>query len=595
MGNLRPVIKTIEEKCVNCHRCIAACPVKFANDATSGKFVKVVDDLCIGCGHCIHACQHGARVGLDDFNAFMHDLDSKAPIIAIVAPAVASTFPDLYLQFNGWLKSLGVKAIFDVSFGAELTVKSYVEYIKNRRPSCVLAQPCPAVVNFCEIYHPELLRYLAPADSPMLHSMKMIKTYFPEFEKYRIAVMSPCYAKGREFDETGWGDYNVTFNSLYQYINENRIDLADYLEEPYIGPLPERAVNFSSPGGLMKTVERYTANVYNFTRKIEGPEIIYPYLETLSRSIIAGVAPLLIDALNCDAGCNGGTGVPNVHEKTFDELEYNVSKRSKVMQSYYSGQAKNKNKGLGKVFRLFRSKNTENINDVVDSYWQTNLYGRTYVDHSSNFKAYTMSPSQRDKIAGQLGKDDKEDFFNCSGCGYLSCEKMIAAIFLGVNIPSNCQHYTLKRMSKGHDHVLNILQISENVHSSIISAEQSIKNMTTSMQEINGLSTKISSVLKSIEDISFQTNILALNAAVEAARAGEAGAGFAVVADEVRSLASKSANAVIDTRKMIESTISNVADGFKNSQSVNEHFSNILTKSNDILDISSNIKSELEK
>ncbi|MDR2302800.1 MAG: 4Fe-4S binding protein, partial [Deltaproteobacteria bacterium] len=151
MGNLRPIIRTIESKCVNCQRCIAACPVKFANDATSGSIVTVVDNLCIGCGHCIYACQHGARVGIDDFDAFLQDVRNKTPMVAIVAPAVASTFPNQYFNFNGWLKSLGVKAVFDVSFGAELTVKSYWEYIKNSKPSCVLAQPCPAVVNYCEI------------------------------------------------------------------------------------------------------------------------------------------------------------------------------------------------------------------------------------------------------------------------------------------------------------------------------------------------------------------------------------------------------------------------------------------------------------
>ena len=55
--------------------------------------------------------------------------------------------------------------MFDVSFGAELTVKSYLEYIRARHPEMVISQPCPAIVTFVEIYMPELLPYLAPADS----------------------------------------------------------------------------------------------------------------------------------------------------------------------------------------------------------------------------------------------------------------------------------------------------------------------------------------------------------------------------------------------------------------------------------------------
>ena len=116
-----------------------------------------------------------------------------------------------------------------------------------------------------------------------------------------------------------------------------------------------------------------------------------------------------------------------------------------------------------------------------------------------------------------------------------------------------------------------------------------MEQMTRAMEDIRTSAKGISAIIKTIDEIAFQTNILALNAAVEAARAGEAGMGFAVVAEEVRSLAQRSAKAARETAERIEDSIAKSQRGVDLSAKVAAGLADVVTKAREVDALVNNI------
>ncbi len=124
-------------------------------------------------------------------------------------------------------------------------------------------------------------------------------------------------------------------------------------------------------------------------------------------------------------------------------------------------------------------------------------------------------------------------------------------------------------------HAIEANTLMQEMCSVVQAAHESMVALVDQMRQISRSSAETQKIVKTIDEIAFQTNILALNAAVEAARAGEAGAGFAVVADEVRNLAQRAAEASRSTSQMIEGSVSTIQSGVALAEGANGAFTKV--------------------
>jgi len=606
----KKLIHVDETKCVQCNRCISACPVKFCNFIVEREDgVKIIDvnpDLCIACGHCLDTevgCHHEARYFTDDFDVFVENVinkKSKKKKIAIVAPGVASVFDLNHLRVNNWLKKSGIDEVYDVSFGAELTIKSYIDEVtlatkdgNFKKPLIVISQPCPAIVNFIQTWCPELLPNLSTSHSPMMHTIQMVRNYY-EGQNAEFYVISPCVAKSHEFELCGESGkvFNVTMDSMKNYFSTNNVNINTYPEIAYDGPRSKLAGNFSTSGGLKETaIDVLGPDVVDII-KIEGINTIYEVLRNLAKHIkdYKGKDIIILDVLNCEKGCNGGTatGEENRQRANFVLESLNKTRVDSDVAFYEEIAKKDKLRFLKGILPVNKK---SLLQREIDKHWKRDIYKRKYRDLSRIVDQIVESLSEIEKLTFYQKLRGHTNPIDCNACGYDNCKDFAIALKSGLTIQKSCAKSSLFMTEIMKDAILEefeelnalVRQLSANVANfDVIRGDidsrvgelktflnylkETVEELRQQRQILSQISSNFADAPKLIQQfkeksdkLKLSLHLLVINTKTEVSNIdSKAGAGLSVLSDEYQARTAEVNKNFEDSTKPLEDIASQV-------------------------------------
>lgn len=378
-------IKKYPEKCIKCGQCKRTCEneIGVANFYNLEKTNDIA--ICINCGQCVQACPTGAISQVEDIDRVKEALKSKDKIVIFsTSPSVRVALGEEFKMKTGSyvedkmvhaLRNLGADYVFDIVFGADMTImeeanelmKRIVEKNENipQFTSC-----CPGWVTFVETFYPELLNNLSTAKSPISMQGATIKTYFAQKEnidpnKIVTVTVTPCTAKKFEISRPEMNDsakFNnieglrdndiiITTKELAKWLKEEGIDFTNLEGSEFdnlLGRGSGAGVIFGNSGGVTEAAIRTayylitgqdpTSELLNFepVRGLDGVKESSITIGdiTLKLAVVQGTANArtliekiknnevkydFIEVMACKGGCIGGGGQPKTEIIITDE------------------------------------------------------------------------------------------------------------------------------------------------------------------------------------------------------------------------------------------------------------------------------------
>ncbi len=394
------VIGFKEAKCRNCYKCVRTCEVKAIS--VKNEQAQIMNEKCILCGHCLEACPQNAKTFISDLDKVKGYLKDKIPTILSLAPSYLGILKyKTPGQVITALMKLGFSMVRETAEGAVFVTEEYEKLLTAGTMENIITTCCPSVNDLIEIYYPNLTKYLAPVDSPMIAHGKLIRKELGH--NVKIVFLGPCISKKREAEgdprTVGFVDAVINFPEVEQWLKEENIDIMK--QEDTLPHNPNPMVNRLYPisSGVLSSVVASGKSPDNYRKfYVHGIRNCIELFQSMERGEVSGC---FIEADICNGGCIKGSAVDRDSISRFKvklDFEEAVPKKPVTDPAFY-GRA-----GDISFHKIFLNRSPKDP-----------LPSEEEIKH----------------ILSKIGKTKPEDELNCGACGYVSCREKAIAVYQG--------------------------------------------------------------------------------------------------------------------------------------------------------------------
>lgn len=479
-----PIVFIDPAKCTNCYTCVRICPVKAIKAVPDSSSPILEINRCIACGSCIEACAPKAIHHRSSIEEAKKILSTKAHKVVIAAPSIAAEFDDItdYRKFVQMIKSLGVQNVYEISFGVDLIAMRYMTFFTDFKGRYYISSIDPVVVNFVEMYHPNLINNLVPFVSPMVAMAKVLrKKISPDI---KIIYIGPNIASKNEimlYQDDGKIDCALTFPELrtlfHEYkIEENTVDFSEF--DP---PRGFKGSLFPIRNGLIQAADIDENLLTTHVVCLEGKKEMLESIEEFENNVKVIHRHLHVMYGNTLAG-------PGFTKKS-----------NHLMKEYLVIKYANK-----RITNFFRAE------------WYDDLETYGTLDFKRSFRENDQRipepPIQKIRAALKTLGKQPDDAVNCNQCGYTSCREFAVDMAKGIVIPEMCSTYAIQHTKSFNETLKELNETLARTRQELNEAKAKVKTEHDSAYQASELTNAMLNKLRAgIVIVDYQLKIVKAN------------------------------------------------------------------------------------